>query len=158
MRRVGFYVTLDTAAATITYSPFTLVQVLAPTNQRITILGLDIGCQDDTPASVPITFEWSVQSGAQNPSGAEITPEKRDRGYSETLQGNFYKWNAMATEDEPAVNQVFHTFGLHRQGHLPWMPAGSPIVVKGGEKVGLRYRSSEISPGIKTTITLYCEQ
>lgn len=135
-------------------NPQTLVQLLAASNIRITILGLDIGFGGATPAEAPIRLDWVLQTNAIT-SPTVLTAQKNDRGYEESIAGTFNAHNANMTA--PTGTTVIQTFSLHPQGHAFWRPP-TPLIVHGGgtpERLGLRHHGTNY---YSVTWTLYCEQ
>jgi len=140
-----FYVT---ETKTPTSNPQTLIQVLAPTNTRVRILGAEIGLRGSTPATTPIAFDWVIQTSAG--TSTAITGQKRDRGCDESIRATILT----DFSAEPTGTTQVVTFSMHQQAMYPWRPR-IPILVKGGERVGLRYRSATY---VETVLTLYVEE
>lgn len=133
---------------TPTANPQTLLQIYAPTNQRIKVHGLDIGFRGSTPASAPIPLDWLVQGSAGTASS--LSPQKQDRGLDASIQGTL----TVNFTSEPSSSNVLVTFPLHPQTTALWRPP-FPLIVKGGERVGLRWNSGVYVP---VTFTLYLEE
>lgn len=129
-------------------NPQTLFQVSVPTGQRVRITGADITLQGSTPASTPIPFEWLIQTSAGTASS--LTPQKEDRGADETIQATLLK----TFTQEPTAGAVLIQFSLHQQASGLWRPP-RPMIVKGGERVGLRYSSGTFVP---VSFTIYLEE
>lgn len=140
------YTLVDTV--TPTANPQTLFQVLAPANQNVRILGVDLTPQGSTPASVPIPFDWIIQTTAG--TGSTATAQKQDRGQDDsiraTLQTDF--------TSEPTASSVLIVFSLHQQSSGFWRPP-FPLVAKGGERLGFRYKSAIYVP---LSFTVYLEE
>ncbi len=129
-------------------NPRTLFHVLAPTNHRITIWGLDIGMKGSTPATAPVPLDWCIQSTAG--TGSALAPQYQDRGIDDAKL-------ATLTKDftaEPTFGAILIEFPMHQQAVVLWRPP-YPIIVKGGERVGLRYKSATFVP---VTFTIYVEE
>lgn len=133
---------------TPTKNPHTLFQVSVPSGQKVQILGADFGFQGATPATTPIPMAWLIQTSAGTAS--TLTPQKQDRGVDETVQASLLKDFTV----EPTAGNVLINLSVHQQAAWPWRPA-FPIVVKGGERVGLRYGSGTFVP---VSITIYLKE
>lgn len=129
-------------------NPRTLLQISAPTNQRVRIVGAEIGLGGSTPASPAVLFDWCIQNTAGTSSAA--TPQYQDRGIDETRLATLAK----DFTTEPTLVATLIGFPIHQQGTYPWRPP-FPIIVKGAERVGLRYRSGNFVP---VTFTVYIEE
>jgi len=114
--------------------PRTLLQIHAPQDEEIKILRGEITLQGSQPASTPILFDWVIQSTAG--TATTLTPQKNDRGQDEEIKCKLWK---DFTGEPSAGDTVWQGF-IHQQGAWPWTPA-FPLKVKGGERLGLRYRS-----------------
>lgn len=136
-------------------NPRTLFQVLAPANQRITIYGGEFGLGGADPSTVPVLFDWVLQTTAGTASA--LTPQYQDRGIAETklatLQKDFTAEPTLSTVTD-AAGDIYIYFTIHQQGTYLWRPP-FPIVVGGGERVGLRYRSATF---VAVTFTLFIEE
>lgn len=161
MNRLQFYIQRTVDETTDEPLPFTVIQIQAPTNQRITILGCDICMQHDDPATTPSQFRWETQDAlitAPATIGTDVgTVQKADRGYDETIQGTFYSNKTDGTSSEGGIGTrvVLIELSIHEQGYAFWRPP-FPIVIKGNEIVGLRYMANATRR--TASITVYCEQ
>ncbi len=137
MYRVNF--TVNAAVTPANNNPSCLFQALAAANHRITILALDIGVQGGTPSTAPILMDWSLQTSAGT-GGDAATARYNDRGIDEVAEGTFLDgpWDSGL---EPTASTVICRFQCHEQGTVRWVPP-FPIIVKGGERVGLNYRGT----------------
>lgn len=129
-------------------NPRTLFQVLAPANQRITIHGGDFGLGGSDPSTAPVLFDWLLQTTAGTASA--LTPQYQDRGIAETKLATLQK----DFTAEPTASSILIYFTIHQQGTYLWRPV-FPIVVGGGERVGLRYNSATF---VAVTFTLFIEE
>lgn len=115
-------------------NPRTLFQITAQNNQRAKIWGVDLGLQGSTPATAPVQFDWLIQATAGTANS--LTGQKRDRGFDETIESPMFK----DFTAEPTAGDILVEFSVHQQGLFPWRPPW-PLIVKGGERVALRYKS-----------------
>ncbi len=138
--------------ATPNRSPHTLFQAYAPTNQRVEIFGADVTLQGSTPASQPALFDWVIQTSAGTSTAADA--RLRDRGADETVQATLLK---TFINTEPSGTTVISHFSVHQQGTFQWRPPihWGALLVKGGERVGLRYNTSVF---VDVVLTVYLQE
>lgn len=141
---------------TASANPETLFQLLAGTNHRCTIIGMDIGLQGIVPAAAPVVFDFIVQADAGTPgAGATtLTPQKNDRGIDETIVTSFTCFDDIGTSVEPTPGVSLCEFSLHEQGYTHWRPP-FPFVAKTAERIGFRYKRDA---DCAVSLTLYCEE
>lgn len=119
-------------------NPETIAQFLAPTNQRVKLTAIEVIPLGSTGATAPITWGLAIQDGAgtsaDDSSSLQKTPPLADETIQTTVRKTFTA--------EPSGNSYIHTFGSHQQAPRTWMPPDGAIVIEGGDRVGLRYRSA----------------
>jgi len=120
-----------TAAA----NPETIAQFVAPTNQRIALHRIEYVPKGSTGESAPFVIEVVIQDGAGTSSDASGNLQKRPPYAAETIQTTARK----TFTAEPSTNTRVDAFGSHRQAPLSWEPANGPIVVEGGDRLGIRH-------------------
>ena len=148
--RIDFYLAVSVTPGV---NPETLVQIEAAANHRIEVLGMDIGLGGSTPATTPIPLDWIIQTnGGTNPTA--LTAQKQDRGYDETITGTFQGYDGGTAVEPTDDGAILCALSLHQQGFLPWRPP-FPLVAKGAERIGLRYKSAT---AVAVNLTLYCRQ
>lgn len=151
--RLNYYVAVTNTPQQV--DPQTLVQIKAAAHHRAVVLGMEVGFQGDSPATVGFTLQWATQD--YDGTGAAITPQKADRGYDETIQTTFLEFESPGAPIEPTFTAVVAAVSLHRQANMPWtLPF--PIIVKGGESVGLRLLGHTGANTIPVSVTLYMEE
>jgi len=151
MANINFYLT--TSLATLTHAPQCLLRITAPTNQRIAVLGVDVGLRDDTPTTSPFEFAWKVISTIETKTD-DFTARAQDRSLDETIQGTFVGYNT-AGYTEPTYTSVLCYFSLHQQGSMQWRPPFE-LIVKGGESLGFCYTGSTLDTPVNFTV--YCSE
>lgn len=136
---------------TPTANPQTLFQLLAPSNHRVMIWAWDISFSGSTPATAPVPYDWAIQTTAG--SASALTPQYQDRGIDETKLATLQK----TFTAEPTFSATLIEQSLHQQATELWRPPTIefPIIVKGGERVGLRYKSGTFVP---VTLVIYVEE
>ncbi len=123
-----------TAAITLTGATAkTIVQILAPTNQRVKVLGWRVSFAGNSGTAVPVVVRVLYQTTAGTMSA--LTPKKTQRPVgSETIQTT-----ALHTATvEPSAGDVVKTYHIHPQTGIdrPFTP-GEGIVLAGGERLGI---------------------
>lgn len=152
--RLQYYV--SNAQTPARADPQTLVQLLAGSNHRIVIPRVDVSFEDNTPASTPFTLDWIIQTDAGS-GGTAITPQKKDRGYSETIQATILEYQT-GSPTEPAAGAILAAITVHRQAKVKW-PTYWPIIIIGAERVGLRLIGhGGVGNTIPVSFTVYCEE
>lgn len=125
-----------------------LFQVAAPANHNVEILGVDLSILNTTPDDEPLLFEWLLQTdngtgGVAMTFGALDGTDEIvlvDRGKGETPQATLLSgwWDTT----EPTGGNVLANFTCHPQHTALWRPKNGPLIVKGGEFVGLRVQDA----------------
>ncbi len=150
--RLNFTLTRTIASTVIDdFDPIHLLSINAAANHRITIHRLDIGMEGSTPATTPGIVDFTVDPG-KGTTSSTITAVKQDRGTSETVLGTFSTY--VSTDTLPVPTYTFAQFALHQMGFYQYTPP-RPLIVNGGEFVGLRYVGAAV---IAINFTLWCSQ
>lgn len=131
----------------------TVVQVLAPANQKVLVHGLACSFEGITNTGVPILVEVAFQSTAGS-GGDALTLVKDYAGDDETLQTT-----ALSNIDgstQPTETSVWHREKVHPQGGWSWTaPFGKEIQVKGGTRLGIAVTASA---AVDCTASISCEE
>lgn len=136
--------------------PQTLIQIAAAGDHRAVVLGMEVGFQGDSPATVGFTLRWVIQTTAGT-NGTAVTPQKKDRGYDDAIQSTFLEYQTHGSAGEPTTTSILAAVSLHRQANMPWtLPF--PIIVLGGTRVGLLLVGHTTNNTIPVTVTLYMEE
>jgi len=132
MARLQF--TLNPTAEIVTgTSAKTLVQVVAPTNQRVAILGWGIYFDATSVTAEPIQVELLRQTTAGTMSS--LTPRKVDSDVGTAIQSTAQHTSTA----EPTAGDILQSLEVHPQsGYECVFPLGQEFVVPGGGRVGLR--------------------
>lgn len=112
----------------------TVLQILAPTNQRVLVSEWSISFEGLDPVGTPIQVTLERQSTAGS-GGDPLTPVKTNSGDDETIQTT-----ALSDIDtsQPTETATLRREKVHPQGGYTWQaPFGKEIVVKGGERLGI---------------------
>lgn len=109
----------------------TILQLLAPTNQRLLIRRWSLFCQGISGTAEPVLVQLLRQTTAGTMTA--VTEVKLDAG-SETLQGSAQHTATV----EPTDSDVYETKFIHPQsGYEKIYPPDSKIPIPGGERVAI---------------------
>ncbi|MGV1048219.1 MAG: hypothetical protein ACOYD4_06820 [Solirubrobacterales bacterium] len=110
----------------------TVMQVIAPTNQRLKLTEWSVSFDGISPTAEPVQVELLRQTTAGTVTG--LTPVKRSAG-SETLQATA----SHTATAEPTAGDVLEAIEVHPQGgYAKVFPLGREIEVPGGTRIGIR--------------------
>lgn len=130
----------------------TILQILAPTNQRVKIRRINLGFQGQTVTNSPIDWELVHQSTAGS-GGSSVTPIKTN-GAGETVQTTAIS----GPSSEPTLTDRITDDTIHPQGSGGMaLPLSEEIICVGGARIGLRIKD----PGSVGTICrawMFCEE
>lgn len=128
-------------------TPLTLFQIVAPSDQRPVITNLEISPRGSTGASVPLLFDWTVQSnagGLVDGSGdiVKLPPLPGESGVPRTTIRK--RTDVVGAQAEPASVAGLvgvYKFSLHEMGARPWVPPNlwREQVISGATRWGFRY-------------------
>lgn len=126
----GIAQTAEVALAAATAK--TVVQIVAPSNHRLKILGVGLFFDGTSPTAEPVQVELARQSDAGTMSA--LTPVKRDDSIAESLQTTA-QHTATA---EPTTGDVIDSWQVHpQQGWEQFYPFGQEPIVGGGDRAAL---------------------
>jgi len=115
----------------------TVLQVIAPSNQRLKVGEFHISFKGTTNTDAPVLVEIARQSTAGTMSS--LTLVKADESADETLQATA-QHTATA---EPTETAVVKSFEVHPQGSYTWQATfGDELLVKGGTRLGIAVTAS----------------
>jgi hypothetical protein len=134
MAGIKSVVTTEGEIALSAATPKTILQIVAPANQRLRLTGFGISFDGVTSSAEPVNVELCVQSDAGTSTAA--TPVKDGDPGSETLQGTARK-NATA---EPTTGNILRRYVFHPQGGgvERVFSYDEQILVPGGTRLGIR--------------------
>ena len=112
----------------------TLLQVKAPTNQRVLLREVRItGSQPIGGTDTPVLFKLT-RSTASFGTGTSVTPQKNNPSDSETIQST----SAKMFSGEPTSTDTFFPWSINPEsGLVELFPDNRPIVIPGGQSVQL---------------------
>ena len=110
----------------------TILQIAAPTNQKVRVNEIGITCKGTNPTQLPIRFEVLRQTTAG--TSTSVTPKKTDDS-SNTVQttagANFTA--------EPTAGDILREFIIHPQSGMNYtVPGIDDLMVPGGGRLGIR--------------------
>lgn len=110
----------------------TVIQIIAPSNHRVKILGWGVFFDGTSPTEEPVEVELARQSTAGTMSS--LTPVKLDDSLAETLQTTAQHTATV----EPTTGDVIDIAEVHpQQGYEIRYPLGQEPIVGGGDRVGI---------------------
>lgn len=128
-------------SANINANTLTVMQIVAPTNQRVRVLGYEYGFDGTNSANAPGTLVVERQTGGTFTNSA-VAPKKVNEpgGVSETLQTSTKNTMTVA----PTSGDVIHTFPIPVFGGLVLypLPPGQEDMIPGGSILGLKVTTS----------------
>lgn len=126
----GIAATAEVALAAATAK--TVVQIVAPSNHRVKILGWGVFFDGIAGTAAPVEVTLSRQSTAGTMSS--LTPAKRDDSLAETLQVTA-QHTATA---EPTTGDTVDSIEVHPQSGFEIVyPLGQEVICGGGDRIGI---------------------
>lgn len=111
----------------------TVLQLRAPSNHRLKILGWAVTFDGTSPTAEPVQVRFLRQTTDGTFTG--LTPVKLDDSVGETLQATGHH---SATSTEPSSGDVLKAVEVHPQsGYEDTLPYGREFIVGGGDRVGI---------------------
>lgn len=130
--------------ATVTSADKTLIQIKAPTNQRLKILGFELGFSGQSTTDPPVIVKGTIQSGAGSggtavSGGSGINLVARSLSETPLATGLIGPaTGAWGTDPAGGSDPILYEQQVHPQGNLPkTFYEGREIIVKGGERFAL---------------------
>ena len=133
MAGLNFSVTTEGEIALAAAATKTVLQLVAPTNQRVEVMGLSVSFDGVSATQEPIKVDLLRQTTAGT-GGSAATPSK-DGDYAETIQTTAQKNIATA---EPTAGAVLRSWNIHPQFGIDKTFRKGEVQVPGGGRLGLR--------------------
>jgi len=135
MARLPFVVTTTSEIATGSGADKTVLQINAPTNQRVAVKSVEITFKGTDPSATPILVKLCQQTAATGSgSSASNTPAKEDPGISTSIQTT----GKQGYTSEPTGTVIVRQWEVHPQAGLLYsFPLGDEVVVPGGGALGI---------------------
>lgn len=131
MARINVAVTTEGEIALVAATAKTVLQVVAPTNQRLALKSFSVTFDGVSATGEPVQVDLVRQTSAGTMTSA--TPVREGVG-SETLQTTAQK-NASA---EPTTTDVLRRYEVHPQGGYERVFGDDELLIAGGGRLGLR--------------------
>lgn len=128
----------------------TVLQVVAPSNHRVKVLGWSVSFDGNNPSAEPVVVRLLRQTTAGTMTA--LTPTKTDNSLSESIQSTA-QHTATA---EPTAGDVLARREVHPQGSYEiWYPLGAEKWIGGGGRVGIECTAPA---GVNAVAELVCEE
>lgn len=132
----------------------TIIQIVAPTNQRVAIWDYSISLDGSTSTNAPSKIRILRQTTAGTFSNATNAPLQDDKGLTETFQTNY---QTVATA-EPTAGDVLRDIYIPAYNGYYEPPArvdGQPLfVIQGGGRLGFEATAATGTPNIKVDVLI----
>lgn len=128
----------------------TVLQVTAPTNIRVKLLGWSVSFDGTSATAEPVVVRLLRQTTAGTMSS--LTPTKMDPGTDETLQSTAQHTATV----EPTAGDTLHRVNIHPQtGYETLYPLGQEKIIQGGGRVGIEVTAPA---NVNVIATMLCEE
>lgn len=136
--------------------PITLLQIIAPTNQRVFVEEVLFSFNGVTAADPPVLIEALFQSTAGTTTGS-VTPAKWNPSDSESIQTTA---NYLASGEPTAGNIIWGDYIHTQTGDRETAPSiRTPgFIIPGGSRLGFRYTSGTVTGTVKCQVVAKCEE
>ena len=144
------------ATALVAATAQTMIQMVAPTNQRGAVNGVKVSFDGTNSANTPATVKVARNTTAGTASNTAVAPIKRNEpnGVSETLQ---FTYQTVFTV-EPTLGVIVDTFllavfgGTFAQAYAPY---SSEIMIPGGTRLGFQVTAAQV---VNTSVSVDYEE
>lgn len=144
---------LNAAEVTTSTATLSILQAVAPSNQRILIKQWGISFKGTTNANAPVLVQLVEHSTAG--TSVALTPVKESSGDAETLQ---ITARETFSSTEPTLVAILEEHEVHPQGGIFVMayPKGDEVTIKGSGRVAIRV----VTPGAAVACVAHmrCEE
>ncbi len=133
----GFPGVLTYPETVIVATQKTLLQLVAPTHQRLKIKEVSISFQGIANTDPPLSVDLLFQTSAGTMTA--LSPTAEDTSLPEAIQATGQR-DATA---EPTAGNLVKSWEIHPQSGVIWQPAlGDELIVGGANRLGLRLNAS----------------
>lgn len=152
MADLKFVVQNEAVVAMVAATAKTILQILAPANQRVKILNFGMAFDGASVTAVPVKVQIVRQSTAGT-GGTAYTPKKVDDSLAETILTTALT-NIATTE--PTTGDILFTFLVHpQQGYREIAAFGNELKCGGADRIGVLVNAPA---AVNCTATLQCEE
>lgn len=128
----------------------TVVQIVAPANQRVKVLGFSVSFDGTSTTAQPVQGRILRQTTAGTVSAGTPVPLEKD------LSGTIQSTAGINASVEPTAGDVLGTFAVHPQtGYTEFAPFGQEILIQGGGRVGIELTAPA---GVNVRGWIRCEE
>ena len=140
MAALQFYVDLVSTPVTASTAK-TIVQIAAPTNQRVKVTGYSFFLDGATSTNAPAQIRILRQTTAGT-SLVAATPVIIENELTETVQSTC-QIGSQTTQTEPTAGTVLKTIAIPQYNGMyeVFMPFDQPIIIGGGTRLGFELNS-----------------
>lgn len=111
----------------------TILQIVAPTNQRVRILEWGVYFDGTSGSAEPVQVTLSRQSSAGSGSSS-VTPTKDDDSIGDSIQTTAIK----GCTSEPTTGDTLRHKNVHPQGGYEWNATpGQDLICGAGDRIGI---------------------
>lgn len=150
MAGMAFSAVTDTAPTLTSSTAKTVLQILAAANRRVIVTGVVVSFDGVTAADAPIRVDLVLQSDVGSGSSA-VTPTKLEQSISESLQSTAVR----NCTSEPTGSTIYHSEYVHEQGGVPLAIVPGSIIIKAGDRLGIRATPGTLTGTVKCCATFY---
>jgi len=134
MAAIEFIATPGTEVALTAATAKTVLQILAPTNQRVRITSFGIFFDGSVPNAEPVVVKLVRQTSAGSGMTAVTLVKTGPIAGSETIQTQA----THTATSEPTTTDILDIFEIHPQAGVEKLfPLGREIIIAGGTRLGL---------------------
>lgn len=151
MARLDFFAHTAGEVALAAATAKTVLQVAAPTSQRVAVKGLSVSFDGTSGSAEPVLVELCRQSGATTGSSG-ATVAKRDPAFP-TVQSTAVKNITAAAE---TTDEVVEQWEIHPQAGADFaFSLDEEVIIAGGGKIGVRCTAPA---AVNVVAKLQCEE
>lgn len=151
MAGLNFTVSTEGAVTVSASTPKTLLQVIAPTNQRVKVKRVSVSFNGTSASDPAILVQLLRQTTAGTMTAA--TPRKDDAGDDETIQTTAQH---TATAEPTASDIIWESYVPAVGGAVVDFP--EPKTIKGGTRLGLKVSPGATPATVSASATIDCEE
>jgi hypothetical protein len=150
MAKLNFQIATTGGVALAAATAKTVLQLNAPTNQRVAVSGIHVSFDGVSGTAVPVLVEVArVTTAGTNTS---VTPRKTDDDVATAIQSTAGE-NATA---EPTYGDILKEIHVHPQsGYEVHIPFGKEIVIGGGDRLAIRCTAPAV---VNVAAWMECEE
>jgi len=135
MARLNITQTTEVEVSCVATTPTTVLQLLAPTNQRVAVKTVTISFDGISNTAEPVIIRVLRQTSA-GVGGAARNPLKKDNDIATAVQSTGQRGTFTT---EPTSGDIELTYHIHPQAGVQYpLPLGDEIILAGGGRLGVQ--------------------